>query len=74
MFIESVAKGRGVTAVAVRGGYGEGRVLNAKDAKKEGMVDRIDTLDGVLARLGVGSSAQKTNMAMAEKRLALLSA
>lgn len=74
MFIDSVAKGRGVAPAAVRGGYGEGRVLNAKDAKAEGMVDRIDTLDGVLSRLGVGAGSQKTNMAMAGKKLALLSA
>ncbi len=75
MFIDSVAKGRGIASKTVREGYGQGRVLNAKDAKAEGMVDRIDTLDGVLARLGAaGGNAQKTNMAMAGKKLALLGA
>lgn len=75
MFVDAVAKGRGATSSAVKNGYGEGRVLNAKDAKAEGMVDRVDTLDGVLSRLGVNSQvAQKSNMAMAARKLALLSA
>lgn len=74
MFIDSVAKSRGITAAAVRGGYGEGRTLNAKDAKSEGMVDRIDTLDGVLARLGASNTSARVNMAMVQKKLALLSA
>lgn len=75
MFIENVAKGRGIAAKDVRNGYGEGRVLNAKGAKAAGMVDRIDTLDGVLSRLGVNNgNVQKTNMAMAAKKLELLSA
>jgi len=35
----------------VRGGYGEGRALSAKDAKTAGMIDRIATMDETLARL-----------------------
>lgn len=49
-FVRDVARGRGVTAAAVRGGYGEGDVLTAKQAKAEGMVDGVMTLDAVLAK------------------------
>lgn len=48
-FVHDVARGRGVTESAVRGGYGEGDVLTAKRAKAEGMVDGILTLDQVIA-------------------------
>lgn len=51
LFISDVAKGRGVPAADVRGGYGEGRVLNAKAATAAGLVDRVDTLDDTVARL-----------------------
>jgi signal peptide peptidase SppA len=50
-FVKDVARGRGVTPAAVRHGYGEGRALGATDAKAAGLIDRIDTLDNVLARL-----------------------
>lgn len=51
MFLSDVAKGRNVPVSTVRTGYGEGRMLLAKDAKAAGMVDRIDTFDGTLGRL-----------------------
>ena len=50
-FVGAVAAGRGVTPAAVRGGYGEGRVLGAQPALAAGLVDRIGTLDETLARL-----------------------
>jgi capsid assembly protease len=53
-FTTRVAKGRGVPAAKVRNGYGEGRLLTADKALAEGMVDRIATLEDVLARLGAG--------------------
>lgn len=53
-FVNAVAQGRGVTAAAVRAGYGEGRVLTAKRAKEASLVDRIDTLDGTIRRLATG--------------------
>lgn len=57
-FVKAVAKNRGVSESDVRNGYGQGRVLTAKAAKAAGLVDRIDTLEGVLARLGAdGASA-----------------
>lgn len=50
MFVNDVAKGRKVAVSAVKAGFGEGRMLLAKDAKAAGMVDRIDTYDGVIRR------------------------
>ena len=54
MFVNDVARNRGVSTSAVKNGFGEGRLLNAKKAKAAGMVDRIATLDETLARLGAG--------------------
>lgn len=51
MFVSAVAAGRGVSAEAVRNGFGEGRVVGAKDAVRLGMADRVATLDETLARL-----------------------
>jgi signal peptide peptidase SppA len=56
-FVKAVARGRGVTATAVRNGFGEGRVVTAKQAKDLGMVDRVATLDEVLAKYGAGRTA-----------------
>ena len=50
MFVADVAKGRGVAVADVRSGYGEGRNLLAKPAKAAGLIDRIDTIDGVVRR------------------------
>jgi signal peptide peptidase SppA len=45
-----IAKGRGISAAAVRSQYGEGRVVSADDALAAGMIDRIATLDDTLSR------------------------
>ncbi len=50
MFVADVARGRDVSAATVRSDFGEGRVLTAKRAHSAGMADRIDTLDGTVAR------------------------
>jgi HK97 family phage major capsid protein len=52
MFVNAVAKNRGVKASDVKSGYGEGRVLLAKEAVKAGMADKVATLDQVLSSLG----------------------
>jgi signal peptide peptidase SppA len=58
-FVADVAKGRGVSVDDVRNGFGEGRVVTAKDAVRLGMADRVATFDATLARMlgGGGSSA-----------------
>lgn len=52
MFVDSIARGRGVSASKVMEKYGQGRMLPASDALKAGMVDRIATLDAVLSKMG----------------------
>jgi signal peptide peptidase SppA len=66
MFTKAVARGRGASQKAVLNGFGEGRVLTAQNAVKQGLADRVDTLDGVLAGLGVkqNSSAQACALGM----------
>lgn len=51
MFTAAVANGRGVPVSQVRAGFGEGRVVGAKEAVALGMADRIDTLEGVIGSL-----------------------
>jgi signal peptide peptidase SppA len=51
LFDAAVAKGRGLSAGDVKANFGQGRVLRAPEAKKAGMVDRVATLDEVLAKL-----------------------
>lgn len=74
-FVNTVARNRGVSASVVKKDFGQGRVLTAKAAKAAGMVDRIDTLDGVLARLGVSTLASQSPARMsvdsATRQLAL---
>ena len=57
MFTKAVARGRGVAVKNVRNGFGEGRVLTALDAVKQGMADRVATLDEVLSKYGVKQPA-----------------
>lgn len=60
-FLKAVARGRGVTATAVKNGYGEGRSLSAKEAKAAGMIDRVGSMDETLARL-TGSRSKSSAM------------
>ena len=57
MFTADVAKGRGVKQSDVKGGYGEGRVLNAKAALAAHLVDRVETMGETIARLGSRSGS-----------------
>ena len=49
MFVKAVATNRGATQTAVREGYGQGRVLGAQAALRANLVDRIATLEQVVA-------------------------
>jgi len=51
-FVADVARGRGVTPAAVRGGFGEGDVVTAATAKKLGMVDGVMTLAAAIEKAG----------------------
>jgi signal peptide peptidase SppA len=48
MFLNAVAKNRGVSKSVVKSDYGQGKVLSAKDALKVGMIDGIRTLEDVI--------------------------
>lgn len=72
-FVKAVARGREVTPSAVENGYGEGRVLFAKDAKAAGLIDRIDTMDGVINRL-LGKKSAGGMRALADAEDALVAA
>ena len=59
MFVTDVAKGRATTAPKVRKDYGGGGILGASASLGVGMIDRIDTLDGVVRRaVGRRASAE----------------
>jgi len=51
VMVKDIAKARGVNASDVKGGFGEGRVVSAKEALKLGMIDRIATLEDTIGRL-----------------------
>ena len=53
-FTSAVAKGRGVSQQDVLAGYGQGRMMNAQDAVKENLADRIEPLTATVGRLGGG--------------------
>jgi signal peptide peptidase SppA len=57
MFVDRVAAGRGVSAQAVRNGFGEGRMVLAAAAVSQGMADRVGTMEETLARFGVSATA-----------------
>ena len=69
-FVADVAKHRGTSAGAVRGGYGEGRVLRAEDAVSAGLADRIATLDQVIAELSGAKRGRSADSA--RRRLSLI--
>lgn len=53
-FVAAVAKGRGIPIAKVKSDYGQGRSMLAKAALAAGMVDRIDTFENTVRRLGAG--------------------
>ena len=61
-FVRAVAHGRNVKAEDVRNGYGQGRVLSAKQSVQAGLADRVGTLDDVLAKYGVGTGSNRQAM------------
>lgn len=57
LFIDSVARNRGKTALQVRQKFGQGRTLSAAEAKEVGMVDRVASFAQVIAEL-VGNKTE----------------
>jgi signal peptide peptidase SppA len=58
MFVTAVSRQRSVSKTDVRNGFGEGRVVGAKEAVKLGMADRVATFDDTLARLQKSSKTR----------------
>ncbi len=54
LFETDVAKGRGVSVSTVKANYGEGAMFTADGAKAAGLVDRVATLEQVIAGLASG--------------------
>lgn len=66
MFVSAVAMNRGISKATVKSDYGQGRVLTSKDALAAGMVDRIGTLESVVARLRGPAGFNRKNRARAQ--------
>lgn len=73
-FVTAVASHRGITAAAVRAGYGTGRVLNARQAHVEGVVDRVMTFDALLTELAGTTSRATAFAAVLDSSAALAAA
>jgi len=65
VFVNDVARNRGVKADVVRNGFGEGRCVMAEQAVQMGMADRIATLEDVVNEL------LNKNAAVSDQRLAV---
>lgn len=50
-FIGAIARNRGMDATAVRSGFGEGRLVSARQAVASGMADRVGTLEETINHL-----------------------
>lgn len=54
LFIQAVARGRGVSAATVRESFGQGRTYTAQRAVERGMADRVATIEEVVRDLKRG--------------------
>jgi len=62
-FTDDVARFRGDTAANVRSGYGEGRVLGAKQAKAAGLIDAVGSLEDTIAWVAAKSESRRSSKA-----------
>lgn len=53
-FVSDLARFRGVSVDYVNQGFGKGRVVDSKKALAAGMIDRIDTLQSIVGKMGAG--------------------
>lgn len=66
MFAHAVAKGRRTTVDAVRGGFGEGRMVGARAAVEQGMADAVGTLEDAVRRaMALGAERSRSMAALA---------
>ena len=68
MFVKDVARNRKDTQTAVREGYGQGRVLTAKEAVKAKLADRVATLGQVVGEMAAAAGPRPRRASAAELR------
>lgn len=73
-FVRFVAKARGIPVDTVRSDFGQGRMLLAKDALAAKMIDRIDTLDATITRVGRMARASAGVAAAVEQPIEVVAA
>lgn len=66
-FVKAVARGRRVSEKEVRGGFGQGRVVGARDALNMGMVDGVGTFEDVIERILSGNVGKRGARAEGEE-------
>lgn len=71
LFTEAVARNRGVKVSDVRNGFGEGRVVGAKQAVSLGMADRTGTFNDVMGKARGGRRSMAADMDYRRRRLRL---
>lgn len=59
-FVAAVARHRGITEAQVETDYGQGKVYLPPEAQRRGMVDRVASLEEILAELGTAPPAAST--------------
>lgn len=62
MFVDRVARNRGVDEKAVRDGYGQGLALLAADALKAGLIDKVVDYNEMLIGLAAENQPQSSNL------------
>lgn len=74
MFVEAVAANRGEKVSTVRNGMGEGRVLMARQALAENMVDGVATMEQMLGSLVKQKAAgpHGSRLATARAKIAIM--
>jgi signal peptide peptidase SppA len=65
-FERAVARGRGAKLEDVQKNFGRGRIWTAEQAVKQGLADRVGTLDDVLSKYGVSRSPSTGSRAAAD--------
>jgi signal peptide peptidase SppA len=71
MFVRDVARNRSATLDAVRNGFGLGGMVDAAEAIKEGMADRVATLEETLQRFGASQFGAAPKRGASRQRAAL---
>lgn len=67
MFVKDVAKGRGVAVSEVKSNFGEGKMLDAKDALSAGMVDKVESFDQTVARVSRAKATGGSRRALQDR-------